>query len=115
MTADECMKKYPRLTAHMICASLGYFPPQRAGNAISHYKAGEPFFCEWYSHMGQFRNDRQDLFDKESVLSVGRDVIRESFALRHTHAGYMKEYQRAKALVDEYNISKREPELASWF
>ncbi len=115
MTTDECIKRWPRLTAHMICTSLGYFTPEKAAAALSSYKSNKPFFCEWYSHLGQFRNDRGDLFDQDSVLSVGKDVIRETFALRHSHEGYMRDYGRAKAYVDEYNKTRRQPELASWF
>lgn len=115
MKAIDCARKYPRLTAHMICCSLGYFTPEKAACAIAHYKTNEPFFCEWYSHMGQFQNERGDLFDDASVLKVGRHVIKESFLLRKRHKGYMADYRQAKALVDRYINTGQQPELASWF
>ena len=115
MDQETCMKKYPRLVAHMICQSLGYFTPKSAANAIARYKENLPYFCEWYSHMGQFRNDRKDLFDDASVLAVGKDTIRASFQLRHTHRGYMADYDTAINLVTLSINKKHDPVFASWF
>ena len=109
------MKKYPRLVAHMICESLGYFYPTKAALALLHYKANEPFFCEWYSHMGQFQNEHHDLFDDKSVLAVGRDVVKYAFHNRHRHKGYMAEINDAKYLVKRYLENNTEPDLAGWF
>lgn len=70
MTPEEAMRRWPRLCAHMICESLGYFTPRSAALALLHMKRRSPYFCEWYSHMAQFRNERRDLFDEASVLAL---------------------------------------------
>ena len=118
MDRDLCMAKYPRLVAHMICQSLGYFTPKSAANAVSHYKANEPFACEWYSFMTDRRvgeGNGSHFYDHEGLLTTGRNVVSTAFHSRHSHKGYMAEYRKAIQLVrlsisDEYN-----PTFASWF
>lgn len=48
-TPEEVMKKYPRIVAHLIAESLGYFTPRTAAIAIIKAKNNEPYFCEWYA------------------------------------------------------------------
>jgi len=111
----DIFKKYPRLVAHLICESLGYFCPLSAANAIVSYLEGRPFACEWYSHMCSCRG--KGYFDKETLLKIGKDTLGSAFRNRHRHKGYMAEYKQAQTLV------KRELEhegisvgmLASWF
>jgi hypothetical protein len=50
-TTEDVLRRYPRLVAHLICESLGYFSPDAPANAIVHGKRGERFACEWYVHM----------------------------------------------------------------
>jgi len=118
-TQDVCLKKYPRLIAHLICHSLGYFSPLAAANAISFYKVGEAFCCEWYSHMAQFdkENPFKDLFHKPSVIRAGETAVKRAFEDRHSHHGYMMEYKRAIALVcaELKNRGCTSQMLASWF
>jgi len=92
----------------MICESLGYFTPNAAANAILRYKRGEPFYCEWYTHIAGG-------FDKEKVLRVGKDVIKWSFQNRSHHVGYMAHYPRARAIVEHVRQGGEGPILASWF
>jgi hypothetical protein len=96
----------------MICESLGYFTPARAANAIDHYRAGRPFFCEWYSHRCSIRT-KGDYFNEQVVLQIGRDVIKESFQRRRQHEGPMAEYQIAKVLVQR-ELAGKGPEFMSW-
>jgi hypothetical protein len=118
-TQEVCLKKYPRLVAHLICCSLGYFTPLSAANAISHYKHNTPFFCEWYSHMTKYDKDNLtgDYFDKDICLRVGKETLNLAFASRHNHYGYMAEIRQAKHLVAAELKDKgcTSSMLASWF
>ncbi|MBI4294652.1 MAG: hypothetical protein HY669_00620 [Chloroflexi bacterium] len=107
-TQAEALKRWPRLTAHMICESLGYFTPEAAANAILHYKEGVGNWCDWYVHMAQG-------FNEQKLLQVGRRVIESAFHVRHHHQGYMAHYPLARALVERVREGKSGPMLASWF
>ncbi len=109
----ETMQKYPRLTAHLICESLGYFTPKAAANAIIHYQQNRPFFCEWYSH--QAMGMGKEMFDGKVVTEVGRNVLRRAYRNRKHHQGYMADYQYAKAIVDRAINNDIHPDFASWF
>ena len=117
---DVCLKKFPRLVAHLICESLGYFTPLAAANALSYHKANEPFFCEWFSHVAQFVNNKEQrelMFDRAAVLRVQKRIIGDAFRNRHTHNSYMSEHKQALALVVAELKSKgcTSQMLASWF
>jgi hypothetical protein len=113
---DVCLKKYPRLVAHLICESLGYFSPFSAANAISFYKHNQAFFCEWYSHMAQFEPEKQ-MFNECAVKRVGRKTLLYAFLNRKRHQGYMADYKQAIGLVKRELDGKGEGSsmLASWF
>ena len=104
---EEILKRYPRLAAHLICESLGYFTPGAAANALRHFKRHQPFYCEWYTHMAGG-------FDDAKVLEVGRLVLEKAIRRRHHHHGYMQEYQLARRLVDA-ELAGNGPIFASWF
>ena len=106
-TIEETISRFPRLTAHLICESLGYFTPEAAANAILHHRLGHPFYCEWYMHLAGV--------DRESVLEAGKKTIRRAFINRHHHVGYMSHYPHAHALVEHVRGGGRVPEFASWF
>jgi len=114
LTQECVLRRYPRLVAHMICESLGYFTPRAAANALIAYKLGRPFYCEMYCHAAQFRNARRDLHDKGSVWTVTRDFPRQAFKNRAHHKGYMAEYAHARAIVAAA-LKGNHPVLASWF
>lgn len=115
MTQREVLRRYPRLTAHLICQSLGYFTPLSAANAICAHLEGRAFSCEWYSHMCSCRG--MGLFHEQTLLDVGRDTLRRAFEGRHRHKGYMAEYQHALALVKAELAEKGKTSgmLAAWF
>ena len=69
----EVLQRYPILVSQMICASLGYFTPQAAGNALLCYIQGEPMFCEWYSHIAG-GSIGPPCFAREKLLKVGQRV-----------------------------------------
>jgi hypothetical protein len=114
-TIDDVIHRYPRLTAHLICKSLGYFCPRSAANAIAHYINGAPFFCEWYCDWAGKMPNRSAY--EARILEVGRTAIEQAFRNRSHHTGYMAEYSQALRLV----MAEREAAgctsgmLASWF
>ena len=106
MTAEEVLKRYPRLTAHLICESLGYFTPRSAALAIQSHRAERAHACEWYLHLSG--NGR-------SLLQVGADTLRRAFRNRRHHRGYIAHYPQARELVER---ERRRPGpgtvLSSW-
>lgn len=105
---SEALNRWPRLTAHLICHSLGYFTPEAAANALLDHKRGHPCFCEWFVHMAQS-------WDAGKVLEVGRKTILRAFQGRHHHYGYMAHYPQARALVEQVRRGGEGPVFASWF
>lgn len=115
MSWEQALQRWPRLVAHMICESLGYFTVQSAANALAHHKAGKSYACEWYSYQCHCRG--KGFFDEETLLQVGRDVVLGAIRRRSYHQGYMAEYQQAIALV-RAELKQRgftSGMLASWF
>ena len=99
-SVQEIMKRYPRVTAHVICHSLGYATPSCAASIVRDAKYRQENWCEWiYS-----------CYDRDPLPAVRR-AIRG----RHHHKGFMSEYKLAKALVDRAIETGEEPMLASWF
>lgn len=96
MDARTILKKYPRLAAHLICESLGYFTPVAAARAIISYRKNEPFMCEWYSHIASCRG--KGLFDRDEITKIGKDILKEAIQSRHRHKGYMADYRQARVV-----------------
>lgn len=107
-TIQEALNRWPRLTAHLICDSLGYFTPEGAAHAILDYRRGEANWCEWYIHMAQG-------FNRDKLLEVGRKTIERAFRGRHHHRGFMAHYPQARALVEHVRRGGEGPVFASWF
>ena len=115
MSREQALRRWPRLVAHMICESLGYFTVESAASALAHYKAIKPYACEWYSHQCRCRG--KGLFDEHELLQVGRAVVLAAIRRRKGHSGYMADYQQAIALV-KAELAHRgytSDMLASWF
>lgn len=108
---EEVLARWPRVTAHLICHSLGYFSPRSAANAILATIHDMPFWCEWYSHQVACREKYGGDAD---IISVGRDSLDYAIQNRHRHTGYMNHYAAGlRAVASElYGCG---PELASWF
>lgn len=104
---DDYMRRYPRLVAHMICESAGYFTPAMAANALAAYDSDRPFPCEWYTHCARG-------WDDSMLLKVGQSVVRGAFESRHKHKGCMGDYAVAKVVVRRA-LAGCGPILASWF
>ena len=99
-TAAEIMRRYPRLTAHIIAESLGYATPTSAALILRDAKHRQENWCEWI----------YACYDRNPLGAV-QAAIRK----RHHHTGYMAEYRLAKAIVDRAIASGDEPVFASWF
>jgi hypothetical protein len=98
-TPDEFMRRYPRITGHIIAESLGYATPRTAaiiGLDGLHHREN---WCEYIF----------SCFDRNAKACLER-AIRN----RHNHTGYMAEYGMAKKLVDHYIETGEQPMLASW-
>jgi hypothetical protein len=106
LTNQDVLKKYPRLTAHLIAESLGYFTPEAAAGAILAHKEKRPYRCEWYSHIVGL--------SRKSYEEVNADTIRLAFQFRHYHKGFMRDYRSARCLVDA-TLEGKGPVFASWF
>jgi len=104
---EDVLRRYPRLVAHLVAESLGYFTPRDAAAVILAYKYRRPFSCEWFLHFQKYSPGA-------TLEDIGEAVIEESIRRRHSHKGFMNNYRIAKSIVDE-SINGREPVLASWF
>ena len=100
MDTNEVMRRYPRLTAHIIAESLGYATPTCAARILKDARDGQKNYCEWiYS-----------CYSSDPLPAV-RNAIRN----RHYHEGFMAEYKLALALVRKAIDTGDEPLFASWF
>ena len=105
-TASETMARYPRLTAHLVCESLGYFTPTTAALAIRDHRIGRAHHCEWYSHMAG---------SGRTILEIGAQTIGRAFRRRQTHRGYLAHYPHARALVEhQLRNPGHHHEFSSW-
>ena len=82
--AEDYLKAYPRMCAHIICHSLGYATPTTAALILRDAAKRKEHWCEWI--VSCYRSD---------PLPAVRDAIRT----RHQHHGFMADYGAAKALV----------------
>lgn len=99
-TAREVLARYPHVCAHIICESLGYATPSMAGSILLAVIKNEKHYCEWIACC----------YGCDPVMPV-RNAIRH----RHSHRGYMAEYEHALALVRAAIATGEEPVFASWF
>ena len=99
LTRSEIMRRYPRLTAHVICASLGYCTPSSAAAIVRDVKYGRLNYCEWI--YACYNGDP-------------KGAVRLAIRARHGHKGFMASYQRTRLLVQHAIETSQEPMLASW-
>lgn len=111
MSQKEVMLRWPRLTAHMISHSLGYFTPEAAANAILAHVLQMPWYCEWYMDIASHRKADSD---DDLYRQINHDCISDAFRLRHHHTGYMRNIEYAMGLVRHVGSGKKGPTLASW-
>lgn len=113
--AEEVLYRWPRVVAHLICESLGYFTPTAAARAILAAKKGEPFYCEWYNHIasshGPFDDENQW---RDKMVEITRRVLSTSIENRRYHNGYMSDFSLAMDLIKK-ELEGRGPLFSSWF
>lgn len=98
--ADEAMRRWPYLTAHVICESLGYATPSVSASIVAAAKMGLGHYCEWIAAC--YGGDP-------------RPAVRKATQFRHAHSGFMADFRHALALVRAAVEAGREPAFASWF
>ena len=100
MTPLDALRRWPCLCAHVICHSLGYATPTRAGDIVLTAARRESHHCEWISAC----------YGGDALRAV-QDAVRG----RHSHHGYMADYGLARQLVNQA-LAKGDPCIfASWF
>ena len=104
-SVEDVLRKYPILTAHLVCHSLGYFSPLSAARAILDHIKGRTNACEWYCHMA---SNGQDLKD------VNRQAISQAFKHRSIHKGYMASYETARTLVHRHLENQGTTPFMAW-
>ena len=100
------LKAYPRISAHLICESLGYLTPISAENMIESFIAKEGYCCEWTYSI--------ELRTKESRYSITKSIIQNAISNRHYHKGYMSDYKNANNVIKK-ELAGNGPLFASWF
>jgi len=113
LTREDALRRWPRIVAHLISESLGYFCPRSAASAVAAAKNGEAYWCEWYMDWAY----RQQGDRRENMLTATQQALSNAIRRRSHHKGYMADYQAARALVD---VERGESGgtagmLASWF
>ena len=100
-TRDIALRRYPRIVAHMIAESLGYFTPSSAAKALADALNGHENWCE---------------FIHSCYAGDPVKMVRRAIALRKNHTGYTAEYEKGIALaVYEIEGMSDPMALAGWF
>jgi hypothetical protein len=119
MTVEQVMRRWPRIVAHLIASSLGYFSPQSAANAIRSVKRKEAFACEWYYDWADKarENDPKKKCQtfEQTLLEVGKESLLKAIRNRHYHRGYMASYQKAREIIERELATGESPNFGSWF
>ncbi|HTF57428.1 MAG TPA: hypothetical protein VK661_09370 [Planctomycetota bacterium] len=97
---QEVLRRWPRITAHVIAESLGYAAPGLAAKIVADAACGRPNYCEWI-----------DCCYRGNAPEAVRSAIRH----RHRHHGPMAEFRQALALVRHCAQTGEELLFASWF
>jgi hypothetical protein len=99
-TAEDYLRRYPRICAHIICHSLGYAAPTTAARILMDAHGNAPNYCEWiWSCYG----------------TDAKKAVQGAIRGRHAHHGYMADFNVAYGLVRRAIDSGQEPLFGSWF
>jgi hypothetical protein len=93
------IERYPRLVAHMVSESMGYFTPREAADALIQYKSCAPYCCGWYVSIALHGKECSKEHTLQAILEVGRDVVSYAVRNRHGHQDCLPEYKQAQRLV----------------
>ncbi len=81
----DCIRRYPRLTAHIMAASLGYCTPAAAAMVLIDAKSARKNECIWI---------------RLCYSSNPVPAVQQAFRQRHYHHGGLSDYGSARAIVD---------------
>ncbi len=107
LSTGDALRRWPRLTAHMIAESLGCFSPDGAANALLLFKRGQENWCEWYVHMASV--------GRKPILQVAAETLRRAVRGRGFHRSYMADYALALKIVQRRVATGVGPIFGSWF
>lgn len=116
-TADEALVRYRALVGHLICESLGYFTPMAAAFAVANHFNGLPHHCEYYEHSGgaeRYRRLAATTGYEVAMKVLGADKLAWTYQTRHSHKGYMCNYETARMLVRHALEGNDRTCLMSW-
>jgi hypothetical protein len=98
---EDVVIRWPMLTAHMICHSLGYATAGKAARIILDAVQGRQNWCEWIASC--YKCDP-------------KPALEHAIQGRKSHTGYMAEIENAKKLVLQDLLFGEDPsQLAGWF
>lgn len=107
LSMEDALRRWPRLIAHLIAESLGYFTPEGAANTVLLFKRGQENWCEWFLHMASVGH--------KPVRQVAAETLRRAIRGRASHRGYMASYEFALKIVRERTATGAGPVFGSWF
>lgn len=107
LSTEEALRRWPRLTAHLIAESFVYFSPEGAANALLLFKRDQDNYCEWFLHMASV--------GRKPIRQVAGETVRRAIHGRAFHRGYMASYALALRIVRERNATGMGPVFGSWF
>lgn len=80
MSQRDVASRWPRVLAHMMVESGGYFTPASAANALLAYRIGRPFGCEYYCMLAGFERDGTprdwDEYNRKLKEAGKRQIVR---------------------------------------
>ena len=95
----DYMMRYPRLTAHVIADSFGYFTPTNAAMLLMDVKRGNENRSEWVRVVYGCNSQR---------------ALRAAVKIRHHYNGQSSEYKLARFLVYRALTTAEEPMFRGW-
>lgn len=114
-TTEMMLARFPRLIAHMICESLGYYTPQSAALALREIAQGRPSWSEMMMHFteghitqlladGKIRRNLEGYITREdyeaAMIDTGRRFLADTLKHRKHHTGFMSSYSNARAIIN---------------
>lgn len=126
MNCNEIMARWPRMVAHIICESLGYYSPDSAAYALRDMTTGRPAYSEWFMDMasktivrleaggtsefieapvvwdpddGRARHSVERAYYERLMVAIGRHTLERAYHFRSHHKGFMADYWRARAVI----------------
>lgn len=104
---EEALRRWRRLTAHLVAESLGYFSPKGAANTLLLFERDQGNYCEWFLHMAYL--------GRKPIRQVAAETIRRAIRGRAFHRGYMASYKLALNIIRGRNATGTGPVFGSWF